>query len=461
MQHTTTNPFKRKPIALALLALSVSLPACAETEIEALRREVAEQKVLIQQIMAAQAAPGQRAPAPAAQNPLDVQTGGPNRGSGLQAGVPAGPAIAALTIYGVADVDVSRADSGNGYKTNIGSGGLSASRLGLKGEKVLNGDLTAVYLMEAGLSFNTGTVGTGTPTLGVNNTAASNGALTGVGTQFFSRQIYAGLKTPVGTITAGRQYAGSYLASVSESTAMGAGLFGSSATFLPVVASMPTRFNNSLVYVSPRYAGFTSQLTLTSGAGNNVNAVTGTPASSTTDAAGRGADLAVFYAAGPVKAAATAWHVRNAGFSPALGETGLATRKGFQLGANYDFGVARVYGTYLQGKINGGGYERGTRSLSDVRGWSLSTGVPLAGGTVLASYTRVNDNSPIPDKDAQLAGLAYTYKLYDSTTLYGSWGKMLNKKNAAYSLTDGGDLVGVAVPGFHATGLMLGLNQVF
>jgi predicted porin len=463
MNRIKQSRIKLKPLVLALLTLTASLPAFAETEIEALRREVAEQRVLIQKIMAAQGTQsgrnGQSVQDP--QKGQDIQTGGPNRGSGLQAGVPAGPVIPALTIYGVADVDVSHTDSGYGAKTNVGSGGLTASRLGLKGEQALGNSIKAVYLMEAGLATNTGAVGTGTPAQGINNAVASNGALTSGGTQFFSRQIYAGLKLPVGTITAGRQYAGSYLVSVSEATSMGAGLFGSSATLLPVVASMPTRFNNSLVYVTPKYAGVGAQLTLTSGVGNNIRGVNGTPASSTTDQSGRGADLAVFYATGPLKAAVTAWHVRNASFSPALGETGLATRKGFQLGGNYDFGVARLYGTYVEGKVEGGGYERGTKSLSDVTGWSVSGGIPLAGGTVLASYTRVSDKSLIPNKDVQMAGLAYTYKLQETTTLYGSWGKLLNESNAAYSLSDGGDLVGVSVPGFHPTGFMLGLNQVF
>jgi GBP family porin len=455
MHPTTTRRPSRTPLALAILALttSISLPAFAqETEIEALRREVAEQRALIQQMMATVETLKSR----------EIQTGGPTRGAGLQAAVPTGPATPALTIYGVADIDVSRADSGYGNKTNVGSGGYTASRLGIKGEKAINEDIKAVYLMEAGLSVNTGTVGTGTPTLGVNNTVNSNGALTSNGTQFFSRQIYAGLKTPYGTVTAGRQYAGSYLASVSEATAMGAGLYGSSATFLPVVASMPTRFNNSLVYISPKYQGVTAQLTLTSGAGNNVNTVVGTPTNSTTDQAGRGADLAVFYAEGPLKAALTLWDVRNAGFNPSLGETGLASRKGFQIGANYDFGPARVYATIVQGKISGGGYENGTKSLSKVFGWSLSAGVPLAGGTLLASYTRADDKSRIPDRDADLIGMAYTYKLLEATTLYASWGKVFNKRNATYSLPNGGDLVGaVATPGFNPTGFMLGLNQVF
>jgi predicted porin len=429
----------------------MSMPASAETEIEALRREVGEQKLLIQKIMAALEA----------QKGQEIQTGGPSRGSGLQAAVPTGPAIPALTIYGVADVDVSHADSGYGAKTNIGSGGYTASRLGIKGEKSITDDVKAVYLMEAGLSMSTGAVGTGTPTPGINNTVASTGALTSAGTQFFSRQIYAGLKLPIGTITAGRQYAGSYLASVSESTSMGAGLYGSSATFLPVVASMPTRLSNSLVYISPTISGVKAQLTLTSGAGNNVNTVTGTATSSTTDQAGRGGDLALLYAGGPIKAAFTAWHVRNAGFNPSVGETGLATRKGFQGGANIDFGVARIYGTYVQGKVTGGGYEQGTKSLSKVVGWSMSAGVPFGGGTILASYTRVDDKSLIPNKDADLIGLAYTYKLLEATTLYANWGKMHNQSNAAYSLSNGGDLVGVSLPGFNPSGFMVGLNQVF
>jgi hypothetical protein len=224
---------------------------------------------------------------------------------------------------------------------------------------------------------------------------------------------------------------------------------------------MPTRLNNSLVYATPTVAGLNAQLTLTSGVGNNVRGVNGTAASATTDQSGRGGDLAVFYAAGQAKAAVTAWHLRNASFNPSLGETGLATRKGFQLAANYDFGPVRLYGTFVHGRVAGGGYEAGTKSLSDVTGWSVSGGIPLAGGTVLTSYTRVRDKSALPDKDAKLAGIAYTYRLHDATTLYASWGTLLNGRHAAYSLADGGDLVGVSAPGFHVTGFMTGLNQVF
>jgi predicted porin len=449
MRPDKKSRFKPTPTALALLACFAAAPAIADTEIDALRRELAEQRALIQQLMQAQ------------QHDRDVQTGGPTRGSGLQAGAPVGPAIPALAVYGVADVDVGRSDSGYGNKTTAGSGGMTASRLGIKGEQPLGQGIKAVYLMEAGVSTTTGAVGTGTPAQGINNTVPSNGGLTSNGTQFFSRQIYAGLALPAGTITVGRQYAGSYLASVGAATSMGAGLFGASSTLLPVVASMPTRLSNSLAYATPTIAGVNAQLTLTSGVGNNVKGVSGTAASATTDQSGRGGDLAVFYTGGPVKAAVTAWRVRNASFNPSLGETGLATRTGFQLAGSYDFGGARVYSTFVHGRVGGGNYETGTKSLSNVTAWSVSGAIPLAGGNLLPSYTRVNDKSLLPDKDARLIGLAYTYKLREATTLYTSWGALLNGRNAAYSLADGSDLVGVSVPGYHVTGFMVGLNQVF
>lgn len=442
----------------SVLALSMPASALAESEIEALRREVAEQRSLIQNMMATlEAQKNIQTPSNSPVNALATPTR-----TVTPTPAPSVAPAAALSVYGVADVDVTHTNSGYGYKTNVGSSGYSASRLGIKGEKNLGPDITAVYLMEAGIALNTGVVGTGTPSTGLNNNVASSGGLTSGGSQIFSRQIYAGLKLPFGTVTLGRQYSGSYLASVAESTALGAGLYGSSGTFLPVVASMPTRLNNSMVYVSPKISGFSAQLTVTSGAGNNVNTVVGTPTNATTDRAGKGADVAMFYSSGRLKTAITAWNLRTASFNASLGETGLATRKGFQLGAGYDFGFARINATYVVGKIVGAGYENGTKSLSEVAGWSVSGGIPVAGGTLLANFTRADDKSLLPDRDADLIGIAYTYKLFETTTLYGNWGRLVNKRNASYSLPNGGDLVGaVATPGFNPSGLMIGLNQTF
>ncbi|WP_139379624.1 porin, partial [Zoogloea sp. LCSB751] len=342
----------RRPLSLLLLAAcgSAAAPAFAETEIEALKRELAEQRQLIQQLMKNQEE----------QKKTEIQTGGPARGAGLQMGVPTGPS-GTLTIYGVADVSASTVNSGYGQKSTIGSGGMSSSRIGFKGEKELGDEIKAVYLMEAGLLFDTGSVGTGAITPGINNTAVSSGGQTSNGSQIFSRQIYAGLSTRFGTVTAGRQYAGSYTSSV-MSAAMGAGFFGSSAGLLPVIGGMPTRLNNSLVYASPKVAGFSGQLTLSSGSENNVNMVTPTAPGATTvttDKAGRGGDLALYYTGGPLNATFTTWNLDNGSYvAPATGaqETGLAKRRGWQVGGSYNLGFATLYGNYVAGRISGGNY---------------------------------------------------------------------------------------------------------
>lgn len=121
-------PWRLAPPAAALLAAIAALSSAAaqaqpdaRSEIDALRRELAEQRALIEKLMAAQARSAATAPqAREAPGALDVQTGGPQRGSGLQAGAPAGPAIPGLSIYGVADVNLAHADSGYGAKTTLG-----------------------------------------------------------------------------------------------------------------------------------------------------------------------------------------------------------------------------------------------------------------------------------------------------------------------------------------------------
>ncbi|MBS0356016.1 MAG: porin, partial [Proteobacteria bacterium] len=110
---------------------------------------------------------------------------------------------------------------------------------------------------------------------------------------------------------------------------------------------------------------------------------------------------------------------------------------------------------------SGGNYENVTATLSKAEGWSVSAGIPVWRGKALVSYSQLDDKS-IKNRDASLLGLGYAYKLQDSTTLYGTWGKVLNKANASYSLTDGGNLVGtVAKPGYDPNGYMLGVNHVF
>ena len=223
---------------------------------------------------------------------------------------------------------------------------------------------------------------------------------------------------------------------------------------------MPTRLNNSLVYLSPVFSGLTAQFTYTTGSENNVNTNTVVGATTTNASAGRGYDLSLAYSSGPLYAALTTWNLNNASYVTA-GETDLATKSGSQIVANYDFGAVKLYGTMASGTIAGGNYENVTKTLSKSSAWSLSGSMPFGKTRAFLAYSELNDQSS-QNKSAQLIGLGMTYSLYEKTTMYASYGKLNNNANASYSLLNSGDLVGnVSTAGVSPTGLMVGLNLAF
>lgn len=357
-------------------------------------------------------------------------------------------------------MNVTSMNSGFGSKVTYGSGGFSSSRLGFTISKPINDDLKAVALGEAGLLYDTGTAGNASVTNGINNTSPSSGGQAGTGPQLFSRQMYAGLSGNFGTATIGRQYTGSYLAAVATGAAKGDGLFGYSGSITPLIGGMPTRLNNSIVYITPKVKGFYGYFTGTSGSENNVNAPTAVGTATTTDKAGRGYDLGIFYTNNAFNAALTTWNLNNASWASA-GESGLANKTGWQFAANYDFGVIRLYGNVVSGTISGGNYENVSKTLSSAHAGSLSFLIPFGKHNFSATYTKLVDES-ILNKSANLVGVSYWYDLLKDAKLYVSYGKMQNNANATYSLADGGNLVGnVTKPGFDPSGVVAGVNFAF
>lgn len=442
--------FSRPTLAILLTALGAgaALPAHAESEIDTLKRELAAQRALIDQLLANQNSQkaaidkieSRPAPAPVAASAVALPPG--------------------LTVYGTLDVNVANSNSGYGRKTTVGSGGMTASSIGLKGQKELRPGLRAVGEVEMGIDLSTGVAGNGANTNGINNSAASSGGFLGNGNQLFSRQAYAGLASDqFGQVTLGRQYSGSYIAAALQGNALGPGFYGSGATFLPLIGGMPTRLNNAIVYRSPSFQGFSAYATYTAGSENNVNGTILSGTSKVTDSSGTGWDAALFYRGEKLNATLTTWNVNNASYA-AL-ESGLAKKSGWQAVVNYDLGIAKLYGTYVSGKISGGNYENVTKTLSKADGWSVSAALPYGKHTLLVSYAGLDDKSLL-NRDGALAGIAYTYKIQDATWLYANYGRQFNSNHASYSLLNGGDLVGnVAAPGYNPSGFMLGLNSKF
>jgi len=187
-------------LALAM-GLSVSPFAMAETEIEALRRELAEQKEIIRQILAAQQV--QKETAAKVEAKVEAQA------KAVAAAPSATDAIAEatknLTFYGVLDGGFERITN---VKNSVGGSsavtrmpnitGSIPSRVGLRAAKEFAPGYKAIATAEMGFNFDDGTLGQST-TAGSTNGGSTSGA------RIFGRQLFAGIDTPYGAFTLGRQ----------------------------------------------------------------------------------------------------------------------------------------------------------------------------------------------------------------------------------------------------------------
>jgi predicted porin len=152
-----------------------------------------------------------------------------------------------VTLYGIVDDSISYQSSQTSLGSNKGgrsnikmlSGIWAGSRFGLKGSEDLGGGTKTIFQLESG--FN-----------------AASGAQQYTNAMF-GRQAWVGLTNPVyGTLTAGRQYT-SYnnLLSPYSPTTWLTGAFGAHPGDLDELDTI-YRANNSLVYTSPKFFGFTA-----------------------------------------------------------------------------------------------------------------------------------------------------------------------------------------------------------
>lgn len=212
-----------KPLVLALaaaLGIGASLPAQAESEIEALKRELAEQRALIQRLLAQQESQD-KAVTRIEQKVASAPAAAP---ASSMPGLPKG-----LSIYGILDGGVERITNiQDGAKTGSltrvpGITGTIASRLGFRFSKAITPDVNAIATLETGFNLDSGTLGQGG--------------------RLFGRQLFAGLETPYGTFSIGRQY--SMLIYAMDADLLGPNIYamGSLDAYLP-----NARYDNSLAW---------------------------------------------------------------------------------------------------------------------------------------------------------------------------------------------------------------------
>lgn len=311
----------------------------------------------------------------------------------------AASAQSSVTVYGKIDVG-GVWDSGTVPGTNpagaksarISSGVSGGSRLGFRGVEDLGGGLKATFVAETGFCADS-------------NAGAPN-FCTG-GNNFMGRQAFVGLSGGFGSVTLGRQYTPAFIV-LTTVDPFGTGLAGQTTNLFDATNGPGNpRMNNSVIYSTPSMGGFTA----------SVGAAAGETLGNWEQ--GRLLTASAVYSAGPLYVGGA--YQRN--------ETGNANpdKKLWNLGATYDFGVAKAHLMYQA--VKNGAAPLYTNENDIMGGVSARFGA----STVMASYIRHNDKS-VGNRDANQIGVGYMYSLSKRTSLYGAFARISNKNGAPFTV---------------------------
>lgn len=348
----------------------------------------------------------------------------------------AGSALAAdVTLYGRIDtglqytndqVDVNGQEVTDDSSFGMGSGLSTGSRIGIKGTEQISDDLKVSFVLENGFSSDSGKDGDKENKRAFNREASlsltsdtwgtiSMGRVGAIVSDIGTYGFYAGAVNPFGTGWSGIG---------------GQGIGGGN-----VFATNDTRYDNTLTYKSPTFAGTTlyAQYSFKS---DDVKSTE----DENTHRVDRYAALGANFTTGNLTLAAVVDWVDEA----CVGKAEPEDKYTINFGGNYDFGVMKLYGAaqYFKGANSVGGMNAawfGDAALSEkdplakatfdeVKGYGVALGadIPAWGGNFLVSLAYSDSEDDAKDATAEFtayqASVAYKYPLSKRTVLYSGVG---------------------------------------
>lgn len=310
----------------------------------------------------------------------------------------AASAQSSVTLYGRAEANITNSKPGdrfNGgndvWRMDDGgaNSGIGGSRWGLRGTEDLGGGLKAYFVLESGFNLDSGAAGDAT--------------------RPFNRQAYVALGSSLGDVRLGRQEAISRLINSGFSDASSIGELkidetvanGTAALNRGLFQTFGQRVDNTITYISPNLSGFQVQAMV--GAGEGTTA--------------RYQGIMGSYRNGPV-AVALGYEEYDS-----FGARTSAFNKVFNVGGNYNFGVAQLFLGYQDSKDVGtnAGAALTATSVQDQQAWNVGVMVPVGNFQIRAQYTNVDyDLVNGSSGDIQKYGVSVRYSLSKRTTLYSA-----------------------------------------
>ena len=389
-----------------------------------------------------------------------------------------------VTLYGLVDGGLNHVSGlRNGSFNGIASGIMEGSRFGLRGTEDIGGGYKAIFTLENRFEVDTGSVTNrpnsgnqvpdrvgatvnanlpaglaGTPTaLGtitaINNAIGTNAFGVNLAGNLFDRQAFAGLVTPFGAFTLGRQYTPGYLVTAAfDASQTQSSLAAGQVASLP--AAFDIRLSNTLQY-GIQTGGITA--TLMNGAGEVAG----------NSSAGRFLGAMAIY--------------KGDGFSVGFGHNEKKNERGEKsltnnvLGATLNVGPGTLYTQYATirddnpsnltpffvtaGPVFQNAYNVAFRQDAKLMhiGYRLTSGVH----TVVTAFNRLDDKRAV-NADTDSYGVTYTYALSKRTNLNAVLTRFNNKGQGQVAPGGGGFLGGVtASAGTDATNVAFGVRHTF
>ena len=359
------------------------------------------------------------------------------------------PAYADVTVYGIMDAGVYSNSSGaaaNASTSGVASSGYSTSRLGFKGTEAISDSLSARFALEAEIVPTSGSIVAKSSTIAGGTPAAP----TAGNLNMFKRAATVGLVTGFGSFDIGRQNTPEYAAQ-GAFDATGSNTGGLVANF---AATSTDRVDNSILYTSPVFSGFTGKLLYSSQFSSGLvenNIVT---------AAGNFTDAQLAYADGPISA--------NIGTQSANNSTLAGTfYSNTYLMAKYNFGVASVSGGIIDRANKSTAAGVATPLAVNTKNSWIGVNVPVNEQiTVGLIMQKITGTAGVSGQNADDLGLSATYALNKKAKLYAAYSSVSNKGGAAQGLTvaTGGTFTAAAstaTVNTNASLFMTGINYSF
>lgn len=328
-----------------------------------------------------------------------------------------------VTLYGVVDAFVEFGKAGTktepNSQTRLQSGGANGSRLGFRAVEDLGNGLKATAVFEHGFHADSGA-------------AASDST-------FWNRQSHVGLSGGFGSITAGRQYSPLVVHQDSFDASLSTTGYGSA--YNSGVMRTVSRVNNSLLYKTPSFGGFSAAAML--GLGENT----------TGGSFGNVVSASAKYASGPL----------GVGFAYARqnkSEAGKEDKSIWNLATSYKVGDVQLFGA-LQGTKND---SQNAATLDDRNELMLGAVYSFGANQIRTSFGQAKVKG-VADSTVRHMSLAYVYNMSKRTALYAAYQVVKNPENLAYR--SGGytfDAVAGGLPagaGVTARAIAFGLRHRF